>query len=195
MKHPAIRVAVLAGFAAQVALVGCAAQHDQQASPEQSNPPQPAPATATEDSAPLRLKLPNGDAAPVDSIDTDKSGALVPPTDVHRLGWWVDSALPGDPGTTVVTGHINEHDQGPGIAGEFADLKPGDKVSLVTANGKTDVYVVNEVSNYHKASEFPTDRLNKMTGPQTLALITCGGNFVGPPLGYEDNVIAWASPA
>jgi hypothetical protein len=33
-----------------------------------------------------------------------------------------------------------------------------------------------------------------LEGPEALALVTCGGNFVGPPLGYEDNIIAFASP-
>lgn len=193
MKHPVLRVAVLAGFAAQVALVGCA--NSDQASPAQSDLANPAPATTSASSAPTKLALPDGHTAPIDAVATDKSGALNPPTDVHRIGWWVDSALPGSPGTTVVTGHINEHDQGTGFAAEFADLKVGDKVSLTTASGKVDVYVVNEVSNYHKANEFPVDRLNKMSGPQTLAMITCGGKFIGPPLGYEDNVVAWATPA
>ena len=32
-------------------------------------------------------------------------------------------------------------------------------------------------------------------GPETLALVTCGGAFVGPPLGYADNIIAWATRA
>lgn len=50
--------------------------------------------------------------------------------------------------------------------------------------------------HYDKASAaLPTTRLNRLERSELLALITCGGEFVGAPLGYADNVIAWATPA
>ena len=31
-------------------------------------------------------------------------------------------------------------------------------------------------------------------GPETLLLVTCGGEFVGPPLGYANNDFVFAVP-
>ena len=51
------------------------------------------------------------------------------------------------------------------------------------------------VQKADKEKGFPAEELNRLDGPETLALVTCGGAFVGPPLGYADNIIAWATRA
>lgn len=161
--------------------------------------PQPQTSTETREAAidiptsPVSIFIEGDGGAPVDAVETDASGVLHPPTDVSRIGWWVDSALPGTPGTVVVSGHINLNGVA-GYGGKFIDLHPGDKVELKTEDGDIEAYSVTEVVNYDKADEFPMDRLNALEGPEELALITCGGEFIGPPFGYEDNVIAWATP-
>ena len=44
-----------------------------------------------------------------------------------------------------------------------------------------------------KGSGFP-DVVNDKEGENRLVLITCGGQFVGGALGYEDNIITVAEP-
>lgn len=200
MTGRSLRRAVVAAIAAGgLLLAGCGA--DDPAPPvgtvsgAQSDIQPPVEAATDDPAAPVSVTV-AGVTAPTDSVATDVAGVLLPPQDVDRLGWWVDSALPGNgEGTVVITGHINEVDQGDGFAARFLDLDAGDTVTVTTAADDRLDYRITSVDNADKESEFPADRLNRLDGPETLALITCGGEFVGPPLGYADNVIAWAEPA
>lgn len=141
--------------------------------------------------APQRLTV-AGRTAPVDAVKTRPDGALVPPTDVRRVAWWIDSAVPGSgKGTVVVTGHINDVAQGNGFASSFVHLVPGDRVTLSGARTRW-TYRVTSVRSYDKRDQLPAGELNRLDGPERLALVTCGGPFIGPPLGYQDNDIAWA---
>ncbi|MFD4434166.1 class F sortase, partial [Nocardia sp. NPDC058497] len=83
--------------------------------------------------------------------------------------------------------------QGTGFAKKFSALKPGDIVTLTGNNGKSWRYRVDSVDSVSKDGALPVDRLNDQIGPETLALVTCGGKFVGPPTGYENNDVAFAS--
>ena len=164
----------------------------------QSALPPPVTAATDEPAAPVALVV--GDVrAPVDPVATDAAGVLLPPQDVTRLGWWADSALPGrGAGTVVVTGHVDDVDQGVGYAARFADLAVGDVVEAVTADHTVHRYRVTESLRTGKDAGaddgLPVDELNRLDGPETLALVTCGGPFVGPPLGYRDNVVVFARP-
>lgn len=139
----------------------------------------------------------DGATAPVDAINTTEDGVLHAPQDIGRIGWWAGSAMVGaDQGTTVLTGHVDEVDQGTGFAGaHFADLEVGQTVTVTSEDGTEYVYEVTENDRVKKRGELPLERLNDLDGAPELALITCGGEFVGPPLGYEDNQIVWLRPA
>ncbi|MBM7369155.1 class F sortase [Gordonia hydrophobica] len=174
---------------------------------------QPAPATSThaqgelqppvsavshDPSTPTTLVI-DGQSAPTVAVATDAQGTLLPPTDIAQVGWWVDSALPGSgAGTIVVAGHVDNVEQGVGYAARFATLTNGDTVAVQTADGRTHDYRVTRVVDARKqgtgADAVPFDELNRLTGPETLALVTCGGPFVGPPLGYRDNIVVFAAP-
>lgn len=192
--------ALAAGITAMALTIGgCSADTppSDRASPTTTN----APVTETTQSAqpewtPTTLTLPGSASAPIVTITTNEDGVLLPPKNVARIGWWKHSDAPGDGvgGTIVMTGHINGDGQ-IGFAEKFIHLQAGNVVTLSSDNGAGHRYVVQSVEHYDKASgTLPTDRLNRLQGPEQLALITCGGEFVGAPLGYADNVIAWAIP-
>ena len=184
-----------------VALVSGCGEQPASPTPTQGRQSLRPPVTAVSDhpSTPVSLEI-DDEGAPTDPVATDAEGTLLPPTDIGRLGWWVDSSLPGSgSGTVVVAGHVDDIVQGAGYAARFADLTAGDTVTLVTASRARIDYHVTSVIDAQKngtgTDAVPYDELNRQTGPETLALVTCGGPFVGPPLGYRDNIIAFASPS
>ncbi|GAA1480284.1 hypothetical protein GCM10009624_07240 [Gordonia sinesedis] len=195
---PAAVVWVIAVITLCLALVaGCSSTEAQRSKPvsssAQTDLPAPVPARADAAGAPTSL-IADGGTAPIEAVASDVSGALLPPQDVNRLGWWVDSALPGSgAGTVVVTGHVDEARQGTGFAARFATMNPGDEVRLDTEGAGSITYRVQRIQNADKTTQFPAAELNRLDGPETLALVTCGGPFVGGALGYRDNVIAWAT--
>ena len=128
------------------------------------------------------------------------NGVLLPPKDVHQVGWFSDSALPGasGKGSVVFASHINDAKQGDGTGTVWWRLKKGDKITIKTSGG-THEYVVDDATVVAKqsSSEFQkvADRtMNKSDGPEFLVLITCGGKFLGGDIGYEDNRVVTARP-
>jgi len=190
--------AVLAGAVLLIAallITGCGTEQRAPEHGRQSELQAPLSAVADSPAAPQTLTV-QGVSAPTRAVQTDAAGALLPPQDVAEVGWWVDSALPGSGrGTIVITGHIDEAEQGDGFAKRFTVLQTGDTVQLTTADGRRLDYRIIRRQQADKESGFPADELNRLDGPERLALVTCGGAFVGPPLGYRDNIIAWAEPA
>ncbi|MFD6858277.1 class F sortase [Rhodococcus sp. NPDC060090] len=194
-------VAALAGVA--LLLVGGCADGAEDAAPAapstQQEPgkhdmPPPVEVIADDPSAPVTLTI-GDESAPTDPVATDTAGVLLPPQDVGRLGWWADSSPPGSgAGSIVVTGHVDDVAQGDGFATRFADLSEGDEVALSLNDGSARKYRVDRLLSVGKDGDLPLDELNRLDGPETLVLVTCGGEFVGPPLGYADNDFVFASP-
>ena len=148
-----------------------------------------------EDINEMALQLGIG-TAPVEMVGLTAEGALIPPEDVSKLGWYASSAIPGDPeskGSTVITGHVNHQTQGQGFAYNFTQLAQGDEVSVLI-DGTTHTYrVTTPPFRASKEGALP-EEVNDSTGENKLVLITCGGEFVGGSLGYADNVFVVAEP-
>lgn len=138
----------------------------------------------------------DGKSAPIDFVQLTDQGSLIPPTDVSRLGWYSASAIPGEKGaagSSVITGHVNEVDQGDGYAARFADLKAGDTVTVKVDGESRDFTVSHDPVQVIKGAQMP-EVVNDAVGENRLVLITCGGEFVGGTLGYADNIIVEATP-
>ncbi|AKE39812.1 Sortase family enzyme [Corynebacterium camporealensis] len=144
----------------------------------------------------MQLKI-GGESAKVEFVQLTDQGALIPPEDVSKVGWYSASAVPGQEGptvgTSVITGHVNEIDQGDGFAAKFPELRPGDVVSVIVDGEERQFTVSKDPIRVVKGAELP-ESVNRSTGENELVLITCGGEFVGGTLGYADNIVVEATP-
>lgn len=156
----------------------------------------PTPAQGSRGAVHEMEMLIDGKSAPIDFVQLTDQGSLIPPTDVSRLGWYSASAIPGEKGaagSSVITGHVNEVDQGDGYAARFADLKAGDTVTVKVDGESRDFTVSKDPIQVVKGAQMP-EAVNDAVGENRLVLITCGGEFVGGTLGYADNIIVEATP-
>lgn len=156
----------------------------------------PTPAQGSRGAVHEMEMLIDGKSAPIDFVQLTDQGSLIPPTDVSRLGWYSASAIPGEKGaagSSVITGHVNEVDQGDGYAARFADLKAGDTVTVKVDGESRDFTVSHDPIQVVKGAQMP-EAVNDAVGENRLVLITCGGEFVGGTLGYADNIIVEATP-
>ena len=126
-------------------------------------------------------------------LGLNASGALNPPTNTTQAGWYTGSSLPGQPGPTVLAGHVDTY-QGPAVFYRLDDLAPGDKVTVTLSNGKSVEYVVTQVQLYAK-DDFPTAEVYGARPDPELRLITCGGSFDYTKRSYRDNVVVYAALA
>jgi len=153
-----------------------------------------ATAPATQQAVPASLSIPAIDLhTTLQLLGLNASGELNPPTDTTQAGWYTGSSLPGQPGPTVLAGHVDTY-KGPAVFYRLDDLGPGDTVSVTLSNGQSVEYVVTEVQLYPK-DDFPTSEVYGARPDPELRLITCGGSFDYEKRSYRDNVVVYATLA
>ena len=111
--------------------------------------------------------------------------------EVTEIGWYRHGAAPGQPGSTVLVAHVRWGDT-PGPFYRLGALEPGALIEVGGEDGAVHSYVVVERAMYDKDS-LP-DRLWLKSGPETLALITCGGEFNNSTRRYKQNIVVYAVP-
>lgn len=173
-----------------------------------AGPPQPASAAAADAhtaqgtfgkavqalpfSEPDRVRIP---AIQVDApvmqvgLDTDGWVGAPPPEDPNLAGWFTGAVSPGEKGTAVVVGHV-DNTQGPAVFYGLGALKKGNHVEVARRDGKTAVFEIYGIEVFEK-NNFPGDRVYASKGSPELRVITCGGGF-SKANGYDGNVVAFA---
>lgn len=194
-KQPRVYIAAIA-LIGVIALLVIAQRNRNDSALDGAQENLPTPAQGSRGAVHEMEMLIDGKSAPIDFVQLTDQGSLIPPTDVSRLGWYSASAIPGEEGaagSSVITGHVNEVDQGDGYAARFADLKAGDTVTVKVDGESRDFTVSKDPIQVVKGAQMP-EAVNDAVGENRLVLITCGGEFVGGTLGYADNIIVEATP-
>jgi hypothetical protein len=172
------------------------------APPASAGPASPSPVTSSPPSGPvLPAAVPTAISIPAIRVQhslmrlgENRDGTLqVPPlSDVAAPGWDRYSPAPGQPGPSVIVGHVDSAAAGQGVFYNLGALRPGDTVSITRADQTVAVFRVNGVNKYPK-NAFPTLKVYGNTPNAQLRLITCGGQF-DPQVGsYLDNIVASAT--
>jgi hypothetical protein len=198
----------LAAALVAVALVaGCSA-----ASAERGDAPRPAPATTAGglDAArgfhstrgyratpvPVRLEIPAiGVDTELQRLGRERNGTVEVPTgprEWEEAGWYEGGTRPGDPGSAVILGHVDSRSDGPAVFFRLRELRRGDEIKVVRADGSTVRFSVDRTEQYPK-SRFPTDDVYYPTLTPSLRLVTCGGEFDTSIGHYKSNVIVFAT--
>ncbi len=163
-----------------------------EAADEPTSSPPSATAPPTSSTSP-RLYVPAiGIDAPIVPIPLKPGGVLDPPSAVSDVGWWDDSAQPGDEaGQTVLTGHTVH--TGGGVMDDLDELTEGERVRVTDSSGYVD-YEITEVVTWSKGELFDqaVDAFGQDRHHGRLVLVTCE-DWVGPGT-YASNVLAFATP-
>ncbi|KUO17503.1 class F sortase [Streptomyces dysideae] len=149
--------------------------------------PQPLPY-----SVPDRIRIPAIQMdAPMMAVGLDAVGWVdaPPPEDPNLAGWFTGAVSPGEKGTAVVVGHV-DNNQGPAVFYGLGALKKGNRVDVARKDGKTAVFEIYGIEVFEK-NNFPGDRVYGSKGQAELRVITCGGGF-SKQNGYAGNVVVFA---
>jgi LPXTG-site transpeptidase (sortase) family protein len=128
---------------------------------------------------------------PVRAVGLDLSGEMEVP-DETEIGWYELGSAPGQAGATVLAAHVTWN-QTVGPFFRLGDLEPGDRIDVELSDRSVRIYEVVERTMYRK-TELPRERIWRTTGPETLVLITCGGDFNDDINRYRDNIVVYAVP-
>lgn len=155
-------------------------------------PTPPADLEVLEHSSVQRIRIPaiNVDA-PVMTVGLDAQGWIdaPPPQDRNLAGWYLNGISPGQQGSAVIVGHV-DNAQGPAVFYGLGSLKPGSRIEVERYDGRTAVFEVYGVEVFSKQA-FPGSRVYGDTGHPELRVITCGGSY-SKAKGYDGNVVAFA---
>ncbi|MEV7525280.1 MULTISPECIES: class F sortase [unclassified Streptomyces] len=158
-----------------------------------ANPPTPpADLEVLEHSSVQRIRIPTINVdAPVMTVGLDAEGWIdaPPPQDRNLAGWYLNGISPGQRGSAVVVGHV-DNAQGPAVFYGLGSVKPGNHIEVERYDGRTAVFEVYGVEVFSKDS-FPGARVYGDTGHPELRVITCGGSY-SKAGGYDGNVVVFA---
>ncbi|MEU9352045.1 class F sortase [Streptomyces griseoloalbus] len=129
--------------------------------------------------------------APVMEVGLDAEGWVdaPPPQDPNLAGWFTGAVSPGEKGTAIVVGHV-DNAQGPAVFYGLGALKKGNRVEIARKDAKTAVFEIYGIEVFAK-NNFPGDRVYASKGAAELRVITCGGGF-SQQNGYDGNVVVFA---
>ncbi|MFF2514847.1 class F sortase [Streptomyces sp. NPDC058086] len=152
--------------------------------------PQGAP--ALRHSPPERIRIPSiGVNAPLMGLGLTPQGSLdVPPAGQQNLaGWYQAGTTPGERGTAIVAGHV-DNANGPAVFYNLGALKKGSAIEVARRDGGTALFAVDAVEVY-AARDFPDEKVYGAASRAELRVITCGGDY-SKATGYQGNVVVFA---
>ncbi|MFD6431401.1 class F sortase [Streptomyces venezuelae] len=170
-------------------------------------PPQPsaaqaaratAPTTAGRGTAPLppsppdRVRIPSiGVDTPLMGLGLTRQGSLdVPPPERKNLaGWYEAGTTPGERGTAIVAGHV-DNKEGPAVFYELGALRKGRTIEVERRDGSVAVFTVH-ANEVYDAADFPDEKVYGAASRPELRVITCGGTY-SKQTGYQGNVVVFA---
>jgi sortase (surface protein transpeptidase) len=148
-------------------------------------------------SVPVRVDIPAiGVHTRLLHLGITADGAIqVPPleTSASLAAWYKYSATPGQIGTSIIEGHVDDL-QGPAVFYRLGALRPGNTIDVTLADGVTAVFRVTGVREFLK-SGFPADGVYSPARYAALRLITCGGAFDYNTGHYLSSTVVFASLA
>jgi hypothetical protein len=148
--------------------------------------PQPQAPTAP----PVQLLIPLLDVhRAVEKVGVDYSGVLQLPMNSWNAGWYQWGPVPGAPGDAVIEGHAGYPGK-PMIFGKLATLKPGDRITVVLADGSHRLFLIVSMRSV-PAGSAPAG-LGAFSGPPRLTLVTCTGHFDKKAYWYSDRLLVEA---
>lgn len=151
------------------------------------------PSIAMKASTPVSVQAPAiGLSTPLLQLGQQADGEVqVPPGEPGSpAGWYKYSPTPGETGSSVILGHVNNTQSPIGVFYRLHDMRPGQQITVTRADHTVAVFTVDRVDVYHKSS-FPTVKVYRNADRPELRLITCGG--YDPASGeYLDNTVVYA---
>ncbi len=140
---------------------------------------------------PARIEIPRiGIEVPVQSVGRTKTGAMSSPSNFYEAGWYRDGTRPGEIGSAVIAGHL---DNALGISGVFKDLNElsvGDVVNVYDALGEREEFSVVRIAEY-SYDDAPLSEIFGRADGVYLNLITCAGEWLRHEQTYSKRLVVY----
>jgi LPXTG-site transpeptidase (sortase) family protein len=141
--------------------------------------------------APERLIIPSLDIdANVQDVGRGKTGNMAVPSNYTDVGWYRYGPRPGEVGSAVIDGHVDNGFALDAVFKHLKSLSPGDDIYVETKGGVRLHFVVEDVKTYD-ANEVPAQKLFLRADGARLNLITCAGDWQPDEKSYNERVVIY----
>ncbi len=122
-----------------------------------------------------------------------QDGAVDAPWNIHDVGWYQESALPGsDVGASLLLGHVSGWTED-GVFKDLARLQPGDTFTVERGSGEVVTYSVVRAEHIPLAEVDMSQVLRTETaGEHDIKLMTCSGAYNSDLQTYEERTVVYA---
>ena len=127
-------------------------------------------------SYPKQLRIPSIKVdAKVQYVGITKNGKMATPNNFTDVGWFQYGTTPGETGSAVIAGHVDNGLAFPAVFADLGNLSVGGDVYIDTIGGSTLHFKVINIQNYY--AEAKTGDIFNQNDGKYLKLITCAGTW------------------
>lgn len=146
---------------------------------------------------PVRLIIPAlGVEANIQTVGLTTDGKMANPQGVNKFretAWYKDSSRPGQAGSAVIAGHLDNALSLQGVFYHLNELRAGDEIIVKTDQGEQATFKVesSEIYDYQNA---PAEKIfNLNDGTARLNLITCDGTWIQSAKSYDKRLVVYTT--
>lgn len=141
---------------------------------------------------PVRIQIPeiNVDAE-FESVGLDAKRNMDVPKAAENVGWYNLGPKPGEVGSAVAAGHLDDPNGDPAVFWDLIKLKPGDEIKVTDKSGAERTFIVKDIQSYD-TDKFPLDEVFADTSGKKLNLITCEGTFDKVAKSYSKRTVVYS---
>jgi sortase (surface protein transpeptidase) len=125
----------------------------------------------------------------IQKIGTTKDNEIGVPSNIHFAGWYTESTRPGDPGLSIVDGHVGGRYSKDAVFSKLSMVEIGTRFQIEYGDLSTNTFEVVSTKQVPvaQAIEYLLKRDDSITSQ--LNLITCGGEYDKSSESFQDRVI------
>ena len=113
--------------------------------------------------------------AQIDPVGITPKGNMATPRNYSHVGWYRFGTLPGEKGSAVLAGHVNNGLSMPAVFARLDELEQGDDIYVTDGSGDELHFKVSQRAIYNFAENVP--EVFNQDDDRYLKLITCTGTW------------------
>jgi LPXTG-site transpeptidase (sortase) family protein len=129
---------------------------------------------------------------PLLTTTLDEQRHLIVPDNPNQAAWYSKGPKAGNAGSALITGHLDSM-AGPGVFFNLKNINTGDRVQVKRDDGKIASFKVDKLESYPQDDSFPWKEIYSTSGPSSLRIITCDGEYNPNTGSYSRNLVVYAS--
>ena len=117
------------------------------------------------------------------------------PYNYTDVGWFRYGPIPGQIGSAVFDGHVDNGLALPGVFKHLNSIQKGADVYVVDEKGNRIHFIVTDITSYDYKDGSASGKIFGNTGKSLIRLVTCTGDWVGGDKTYDKRLVVTAELA